>query len=607
MGAQQWSVESGRFGAPAVQWYGHHATSLLLPGTTELHVILPRATVSPNAKTPGEAAAASAIIPLFGPLGNSGIPAGEQINIMGGQQNPTETIYVPFCGYICSWRQQYTTGDIAALLQAMTTYWAVKSTLKWCNQLIAHKVWRTAPLIEATPVNTPRQVIGFGDPAFNVNLDSTANQATVITIDLPLQAQFVADVRIPPLNLTAHNKIVLGIGFVTQALGDDGLAVGKYINNSRVPAWNMLTHRLIGCAWTALAGALGIPALYYNDAYGTSAVSGVMATVRGKWPNKGPGYRPPSSLLMAWVERLFAFFTGGKLRENMYSQSILHSDLFVEQFTLTTSVYVPGVGPVVTACPVKYPDLVLQIEADQLPQAVQGFPINNTPLSTSGIPVPAGRGGITVIGGGTRLAPAMMKDSQLIQMVPEIVPHLSDDELWNKRLFMRMFVGNYTMTDMSATATPAYGPAPDTMWRMMDYPQQVGWPDVAITDLLQTTLGLSTFTTGALRTYPTMDRLAVQAVNQVLNGNNRTTLSMFAGSRGALVDINVLGNDYGGVGGFFGDMLKAENEKLNAVEPGPTTTPAPKVPDVPVPKVTPDMTSGIVMSITGTGLTSQPQ
>jgi hypothetical protein len=115
------------------------------------------------------------------------------------------------------------------------------------------------------------------------------------------------------------------------------------------------------------------------------------------------------------------------------------------------------------------------------------------------------------------------------------------------------------------------------------------------------------FETTALRIYPTMPRLNVQAINQVLNGNNRTTLTMFAGSRGTLVDVNVLGNDFGGVGGFFGDMLKAEDAKLNSAEPGPTTTVATSVPDVPIPKVVPDASSGAVMSITGTGLTSEPQ
>jgi hypothetical protein len=610
MAAQLWSANSVlNGGAPTPMWYGHHATMLLLPGSTELHVILPRATVSPNAQGIPEAQAASAIIPTWGPQPNSGIPAGEQIDIMGGQQNPTQTTYVALCGYICSWRREFTTGDISALLQAMTTYFAVKSVLKWCNQLIAHKVFRTAPMIETQGGPVPPQAIGPQDQAFNINLDSTANQATPVPVDLPVQAQFVADVRIPPLNLTALNKIVLGLGTVTQALGDDGLAVGKYINNVRVVQWNMITHRMIGLAWTAVAGSLGIGALYYNDAYGTSPVSGVVGLVRSKWPNKGPGYRPASALLMAWVERLFMLMTGGKLRENMYSQSVLHSDVFVEGFTVTTTIYAPGgpLTPIVTACPVLYPDVMLQTEAHELPKAVQGFPVNNTPVSTSGIPVPAGRGGITAIGGGTLLAPPLLKESQEIQVTPQVVPRLTDDEIWNKRLFMRIFATNFTMTDMSATPTPVYGPPAGAYWRMMDYPPSTAWPTIAPIELLQTTLGLMNFETTALRIYPTMPRLNVQAINQVLNGNNRTTLTMFAGSRGTLVDVNVLGNDFGGVGGFFGDMLKAEDAKLNSAEPGPTTTVATSVPDVPIPKVVPDASSGAVMSITGTGLTSEPQ
>jgi hypothetical protein len=423
-------INGGRIGTVP---YVCNASTVYVPGSTIIDVIMPRSASQPDPQTMAQANALVTINPTFGSQATQLHAADEVIDMSWG--NPDNVVEVELADYLYSWSQDITTTHIKMYLTRMAVGIGMSNVLSAIQHDVAELVCNTGYLLEAAPGQAPR-------PAFNtiLQLDQVTPSCHILrkpNRNWPRPIPSAYDKIIAMTDILAYNKVNLAILKGANTAPESGTAIPEFIANPRAVYWMYLDGLTQAAVFNTYYSDTALDTQSWNTSYTQSVMSSYQEFANDNYAKvggRGALFPPRQAMLLS---NLYTNMLGvapnslkpmtamqGKLEINFFSRT-LFPDAYATVFT-------PAGNERPRMPPMNLPDVFIHMLVSKCSLALMSYPPAGGKQSTMGYNT-----GMQILQNNqvARYSTFLLPDSQRPNLANDEMPDLTDEERWNLRLW----------------------------------------------------------------------------------------------------------------------------------------------------------------------------
>jgi hypothetical protein len=515
------TVDTGG-GNAAQQTFVPHLSTVLIPGLTTLHVILPRRTTSRN---PTDYPTANLLVlqqPRTGAVATTAFPLGNVLLDVNAVGQPL--VGYNMAEYLYSWYTETDTASIAQFIQRYNDLVDISDDVYYLQERIASVCVRTAPLRVNTLAGLDR--VAVNSDTSSIQLTSFGTVCEQTTANWPLNTLTRPDILIAETDIVAWNKIALGMGTVEGKVSSAG-PVSTWLANPLGLYWLELLHRAQAVSCNVHYSALGLSGEAWDTAYTNTVMRSVRELARAHYSGGVKQGLQPAPALMA--PKMDALYT------SLYGASPIADDDGNSVFAYwcppkTSRVVVMNAAGVTygAASPQWYPDVWIQLTCRHIPRFAGSFPPQNNDDSTCGM---VHDDYTSPLVAGLYYGPMLRQSTPKFALNQDETRDDTDDEIWNARLawVMAANIAGSAMVfrDMSGAATANAVPStqfPKQAILTFDY----STPNPATGMAATNTMFQARNTSTGVVSIPTDTRVNMVQINKVMTGQLRAAIEIWA-------------------------------------------------------------------------------
>lgn len=357
-----------------------------VPGQQILDIILPRRYAEQNPTAQPAANTQAVIQPQTGPVASAALAAGVALNVNFVGQAP---VGYNLTDYLYTWATAFDTTTLGTYMWQLAVLIGIKDSLEAVHEM-------TVSLTQMFPslVSAATQVTAL--PAFDTVASMTLNylthgRAEPATVAFPQPATLRSNYRIFETNISAWNKVILGLAQAPNLASEGSFAVPEHIASPKNNMWERLLALTFAGSWASYYNMRGFTTEAWNTGYTNNQMRFIQNTVRFTFctaadngsiiPARYTKYVNNAYKLMyhKGMKKVTAENLGGETRDITTNDRWLPHQNYAMVFDITGAIQYTGMIPTIlidiwTTLPTK--DVILNMAAfppPAGPDSTQGF------------------------------------------------------------------------------------------------------------------------------------------------------------------------------------------------------------------------------------------